>query len=426
MSKNTFNKSTTNDEFKFIDDELVSYYAANNLLLNSNYIYWCPTVKTYGYDDGFYREQVTSFNNIGCFTIGDDIGVEVYFRLNNKNGDNVFSANSDGYTGNGYLQIPGYLKTDIIRPITTNALNIYPQVDGTAMSLLISPTSAGWAATNSAQLNLGNTSHYIKAVNGSGVTINASNAITLSGSAVNIGSAFTAANASVAGSIMNIPAFTYTSSTSTPANVNITTLNSVTLNGTGPATQASTLYIAGAPTAGTMTITNPYSLNIAAGNILLAPRIKNSYMGYLLSRGTSAQTLGTGSDIIITFATSNTNTIDSMGIAAQTPGTRFTYTGTRPITVIVSYSCATNNTAGACILSSWIFSSNDSSVRYGRCIQNIASGASGAINGTATLILTTNDYIQIYANTTTTSCIISNNTGNSASMLTIQQLLDNN
>ena len=186
MTKNTFHKSTTNDEFKFIDDEIVSYYASNNLLLNSNYIYWCSTIKTYGYDDGSYVEQVTSLRNVGALTLGDDVGAEIYFRLNNKNGDNVFTANSVSYTGSGYFQITGYLKTDIIRPITTNAINIYPNVDGTAMSLLISPTSAGWAATNSAQINLGNTSHYIKAVNGSGVTINASNAITLSGSAVSV------------------------------------------------------------------------------------------------------------------------------------------------------------------------------------------------------------------------------------------------
>jgi hypothetical protein len=81
-----------------------------------------------------------------------------------------------------------------------------------------------------------------------------------------IGSNFTGANASIVGSVLNIPSFTYTTSTSNPTNVNIDTLNQITLNGTGTATNATSLYIAGPPVAGTLAITNPYAIQVATGN----------------------------------------------------------------------------------------------------------------------------------------------------------------
>ena len=80
-----------------------------------------------------------------------------------------------------------------------------------------------------------------------------------------IGSAFTDTNTSVAGSILNIPSFTYTSSTSSPTQINIVSVNSITLNGTGTVGSAASLYIDGAPVAGTLSVTNPYSLQIATG-----------------------------------------------------------------------------------------------------------------------------------------------------------------
>ncbi len=124
-----------------------------------------------------------------------------------------------------------------------------------------------------------------------------------------IGSAYTAANTTVAGSIINLPAFTYTTSTSSPTNVNISSINSVTLNGTGTATNAASLYIAGAPTAGTLAITNPYSLQVAAGNVLLGSGIvSNTNSTGSTSNTTGALTLGGGIGISLTTdASSSTN-----------------------------------------------------------------------------------------------------------------------
>ena len=81
-----------------------------------------------------------------------------------------------------------------------------------------------------------------------------------------LGGPFTGANASVSGSVFNIPAFTYTTSTTSPSNVNIATINQITLNGTGTASTSTTLYILGAPIPGTQAITNPYALQIATGD----------------------------------------------------------------------------------------------------------------------------------------------------------------
>ena len=83
-----------------------------------------------------------------------------------------------------------------------------------------------------------------------------------------LGSQFTGANTSIAGSVFNIPSFTYTTSTSNQADLNIATINKITLNGTGTATNAASLYIVGPPISGTLAITNPYALQVASGNSL--------------------------------------------------------------------------------------------------------------------------------------------------------------
>jgi hypothetical protein len=139
-----------------------------------------------------------------------------------------------------------------------------------------------------------------------------------------IGSNFTAANTTTAGSVINVPSFTYTSSTSNPTNVNIDTLNQITLNGTGTATNASSLYIAGPPIAGTLAITNPYSLQVASGNSIFGGNVNvtgnlsavNHIQGYTTTATAAGTTTLTVSSNFQQYFTGTTTQIVTMPVTS--------------------------------------------------------------------------------------------------------------
>ena len=106
-----------------------------------------------------------------------------------------------------------------------------------------------------------------------------------------IGSEFSSTNTSTAGSILNIPNFVYTSTSTSPSNVNIASIGQVTIaetNASTTITNAASFYVAGAPTAGTnvSAITNPYSVYVAAGKTYLGGTLQiptGATNGYILT-----------------------------------------------------------------------------------------------------------------------------------------------
>jgi hypothetical protein len=102
-----------------------------------------------------------------------------------------------------------------------------------------------------------------------------------------VGSAYTGTNTTPAGSIFNIPAFTYTTSTATPTNVNISSINQVTISNATAIANAASLYIANAPgITGGGSITNAYALQVAAGKVLIGDTLQiptGAVNGYVLT-----------------------------------------------------------------------------------------------------------------------------------------------
>ena len=153
----------------------------------------------------------------------------------------------------GALQVAGGASfgADTLFASNLTVSNIF-LLSGTSSSLAISGTTVSTSSITGTLINAG----------GMGISKN-----------LWLGSPFTGANASIVGSIFNIPAFTYTTSTSSPTNVNIASINQITLNGTGTTTNAASLYISGPPISGTQVITTPYALIIANGNSLFAGNV---------------------------------------------------------------------------------------------------------------------------------------------------------
>jgi hypothetical protein len=156
-----------------------------------------------------------------------------------------------------------------------------------------------------------------------------------------VGAAMTNTNTGTEGSVINIPAFTYTSSTSTPSNVNTMAIESITLNGTGPATNAASFYIAGPPTAGTMTITDAYALQVASGTSLFGGQIQSSSgsvstPSYAFSSPTNDTGMYSSGTDIIDFATAGVNrmTIGAGGVINLTNTTATTSNATGALTLI--------------------------------------------------------------------------------------------
>jgi hypothetical protein len=82
----------------------------------------------------------------------------------------------------------GNIVTSNLRPTSGSVIGLYPFNDlstGTA-TLLISPSSVGWAAGGYGEVRLGDTNHYLRATNASGVLLNTVNRLTLTGADVNI------------------------------------------------------------------------------------------------------------------------------------------------------------------------------------------------------------------------------------------------
>jgi hypothetical protein len=139
-----------------------------------------------------------------------------------------------------------------------------------------------------------------------------------------LGSAFSNTNITTAGSVFNIPAFTYTSTTGSPTNVNIASINQVTIAETNAATtiaNAASFYIANAPLAGTnvSAITNSYALQIVAGKTYIGGALQiptGATNGYVLSCDGSGNTVW-----ISPSAASFTGFVDG---TAALPGAYFT------------------------------------------------------------------------------------------------------
>jgi hypothetical protein len=144
-----------------------------------------------------------------------------------------------------------------------------------------------------------------------------------------LGSAFTAANSTVAGSVFNVPSFTYTSSSSSPSNVNIATLNQVTIaetNASTTITNAASFYLAGAPLAGTnvTAITNPYTMYVAAGKTYLGGALQlptGATNGYVLTSDSSGNATWAASSFSGGFG-DGTSALPGIFFSAQ-PGTGF-------------------------------------------------------------------------------------------------------
>ena len=118
-----------------------------------------------------------------------------------------------------------------------------------------------------------------------------------------VGAAFTATNTTTDGSVINIPSFTYTCSTSNPSNVNVSSIGSVTINSssTSTITSAASHYINGPPIAGTSTtITNPLALQVASGNLGLGGNM--GIAGYI---NNIKLTSGLGSNTNIQYSSEN-------------------------------------------------------------------------------------------------------------------------
>ena len=155
-----------------------------------------------------------------------------------------------------------------------------------------------------------------------------------------LGSPFTGINASVLGSVLNIPSFIYTTSTTSPTNLNISSINQITLNGTGTATNSASLYIAGSPIAGTLAITNSYALQVAAGNSLFSGNLNiagNLIRVPLIVTSTTSLTTSSPAYIVSKSSSALTITLPSIQTTA-TNGLMFIITnlGTGLVTLTVS------------------------------------------------------------------------------------------
>lgn len=88
-------------------------------------------------------------------------------------GVNVHQVNSTGLTVAGITQSSTSVVTPTLRPVSGNSITSAPATNSAAgtAQLLITPSSAGWATNGTAELDLGDTSHSISAVNGTGMTL---------------------------------------------------------------------------------------------------------------------------------------------------------------------------------------------------------------------------------------------------------------
>jgi hypothetical protein len=144
-----------------------------------------------------------------------------------------------------------------------------------------------------------------------------------------VGAAFSATNTTVAGSILNIPAFTYTSSTATPTNVNVAAIQQVTISNATAIANAASLYVANAPAvSGGGSITNPYAIQVAAGKTYIGGALQiptGASNGFLLTSDTSGNaTWAEATPSVITYfsalanGSTSTNSNNPVNIANMT------------------------------------------------------------------------------------------------------------
>ena len=94
-------------------------------------------------------------------------------------GVNVHQVSSTGLTVTGITQSTTSLVSPLLRPISGNLIQSCPATDSTTgtAQLRISPTSGTWATNGTAELQLGDGLHYIRAVNSFGMYLFDTNAI---------------------------------------------------------------------------------------------------------------------------------------------------------------------------------------------------------------------------------------------------------
>ncbi len=211
------------------------------------------------------------------------------------------------------------------RPLTINSAALagsartytIPDAGSNANFIL---SALGSTQTISSPLSISNTTASTTPATGSLITAGGFGC-----SHIQVGSAYTATNPSVAGSIINVPAHTYTCSSSNPTDVNICTINQVTISNATTITNAASLYIGSSPNStGGGTITNRYSLRcssrvqfqdpstatsdtVAAFNVVGGIGItKNIYLGGIYSTSstdTSGRYFQLGGALTVTTAT---------------------------------------------------------------------------------------------------------------------------
>lgn len=220
-------------------------------------------------------------------------------------------------------------------------------------------------ALNSTSTNIAKYMHSTGDVlyqNGGSFTDDTIHRVQVGGGLLYGGTAVSAAAWGVAGVNMNSAAATYTDSSTasgTVTNNMVNTFGIPTLAATSASityTNAATLYIAGAPVAGTnATLTNKYSLDVAGGATLLGGTL--AVTGHVTLEGvTSTGATGTGN---LVFDTSPTLITPNLGTPSALVGTNITGTGAsftagqataalglKSATTTVSVSSATAPTTG--------------------------------------------------------------------------------
>ncbi len=217
------------------------------------------------------------------------------------------------------------------------------------------------------------------------------------GSNLWIGSAFSATNTSTAGSVLNIPSFVYTSTSSSPSNVNIASIDQVTIaesNLTTTVTNAASFYIAGAPIAGTnvTAITNPYAMYVAGGKTYLGGALQiatGATNGYILTSDASGNATWAANAFTLGFG-DGTSALPSIFFTNET-GTGFYRPGSGQIGVeLAGANYATFTTTGLNLVTGSTLNVGSSGTTSPLNVYGLITGSNGlTISAGATNLQTT-------------------------------------